>query len=85
MRECAGLAQKDPPPPPLIYLFTSITSYVSCIILQVHLAGMMTDLPHHIATHSEMTGLLEAMHRLLQVTVSSPAGSPALVTIARYS
>ena len=60
-------------------------SYVSCIILQVHLAGMMTDLPHHIATHSEMTGLLEAMHRLLQVTVSSPAGSPALVTIARYS
>lgn len=44
---------------------------------------MMTDLPHHIASDAEIRGLTEAMSELLNTAISTSAGLPALVTIAR--
>ena len=47
---------------------------------------MMTDLPHHTASESEIKGLMMAASLLLKASISSHTNPrpPALVTIARF-
>ena len=60
-------------------------TYFNCF-LKVHLAGMMTDLPHHPASGPEVEGLMEATSLLLKAAAVSRMGLarlPSLVTMAR--
>ena len=53
--------------------------------LQIHTAGMMTDLPHHLSTEQEFLNLLFAIKHLLKKLLDQAAvGLPAMITIARY-
>ena len=78
--------------PVILYMYIRTTCiYQLPAMVQVHLAGMMTDLPHHPASEPEMRGLLAATSLLLRTATSSPTSTssssstshPALVTIAR--
>ena len=65
--------------------FTESVYLINCF-LKVHLAGMMTDLPHHPASGPEVEGLMQATSLLLKAAAVSRVGLtrlPSLVTVAR--
>ncbi len=51
---------------------------------QLHLAGMMTDLPEHVSSEEEISGLVVALHRLLSLVTRNNIAPPSMITIARY-
>ena len=52
-------------------------------ILQVHIAGMMTDLPCHVSSEEEVRGLIAVMKELMKCCAACEM-VPSMITIARY-
>ena len=55
------------------------------LYVQIHTAGMMTDLPNHESLNEEILVLISSVKELLKSLIHvNKVSKPLLITIARY-
>lgn len=62
------------------YIIMLCTSFAN-IELQLHISGMMTDLPVHTSSDLEISGLISTLYHYLHKINKRPS----LVTVSRYN